>query len=129
MTEAIKLVGWLERGRVVGAVLLLLYGRPFTHIAALKTTAIGIEEGGQTTLQLGRGAIPLRSRSARSGSRSATSACSGSEPKAGCSGRHAGTHITADTLRCRLKRYGIERSTEGRHGALRSTRPAASSRE
>jgi hypothetical protein len=33
-------------------------------------------------------------------------------------GRHAGTHITADRLRERLKRYGIDRSTEGRNAAL-----------
>ena len=33
-------------------------------------------------------------------------------------GRHAGTHITADTLRGRLKRYGIGPSREGRHAAL-----------
>ncbi len=33
-------------------------------------------------------------------------------------GRHAGTHITADRLRGRLKRYGIVRCREGRHAAL-----------
>jgi hypothetical protein len=33
-------------------------------------------------------------------------------------GRHAGQHITADTLVLRLKRYGIDRSREGRHAAL-----------
>ena len=33
-------------------------------------------------------------------------------------GRHAGMHITADRLRQRLKRYGIDRSVEGRHAAL-----------
>jgi hypothetical protein len=32
-------------------------------------------------------------------------------------GRHA-QHITADRLQQRLKRYGIERSREGRHAAL-----------
>jgi hypothetical protein len=34
------------------------------------------------------------------------------------SGRHAGQHFTADRLQQRLKRYGIERSREGRHAAL-----------
>jgi len=33
-------------------------------------------------------------------------------------GRHAGQHITADTLLRRLKRHGIDRSREGRHAAL-----------
>jgi hypothetical protein len=34
------------------------------------------------------------------------------------SGPHAGQHLTADRLQQRLKRYGIERSREGRHAAL-----------
>ena len=33
-------------------------------------------------------------------------------------GRHAGQHLTADRLQQRLKRYGIERSREGRDAAL-----------
>ena len=33
-------------------------------------------------------------------------------------GRHAGQHITADRLQQRLKRYGIDRTREGRHAAL-----------
>jgi hypothetical protein len=33
-------------------------------------------------------------------------------------GRHPGTHITAERLRGRLKRYGIGRSREARHAAL-----------
>lgn len=33
-------------------------------------------------------------------------------------GRHAGQHITADTLLQRLKRHGIDRSRGGRHAAL-----------
>ncbi len=91
----------------------------FTQIAAMKNTAIGVHAGGQATLRLGRGEVPLP------------------EPLGALAlafrdqrvnqlgeegwlfrGRHAGTHITADTLRCRLKRYRIQRSTEGRHNAL-----------
>jgi hypothetical protein len=45
------------RDRFAGAVL-LFYGRPFTHIATLKTTAIRVDQDGQTTLRLGRGEIP-----------------------------------------------------------------------
>jgi hypothetical protein len=106
------------RDRFAGAVL-LLYGRPFTHIAALKTTAIGVGEGGQTTLQLGRGAIPLPEPLGAIGLalRYQRLQRLGAEGWL-LPGRQAGTHITADTLRCRLKRYGIERSTEARHGAL-----------
>src|SRR5450755_2619349 len=33
-------------------------------------------------------------------------------------GRNAGQHITADRLQQRLKRFGIDRSVEGRHAAL-----------
>ena len=59
------------------------------------------------------------SRSMRSRSRCET----GSRERTGTNawllpGRHAGTHITADTLRGRLKRYGIGPSREGRHAAL-----------
>jgi hypothetical protein len=105
------------RDRFAGAVL-LLYGRPFIHIAALKTSAIGVDQDGQTTLQLGRGAIPLPEPLA-----AIALALRYQRTRLGTEGwlfpgRHAGTHITADTLRCRLKRYGIARSTEGRHGAL-----------
>lgn len=106
------------RDRFAGAVL-LLYGRPFTHIAALKTTAVGVDQDGQTTLQLGRGAIPLPEPLGALGLalRHQRVQQLGAEGWL-FRGRHAGAHITADSLRCRLKRYGIERSTEGRHGAL-----------
>jgi hypothetical protein len=46
------------RDRFSGSVL-LLYGKPVTRIAALRTTAICVAPDGVTTLQLGRGAIPL----------------------------------------------------------------------
>lgn len=106
------------RDRFAGSVL-LLYGKPITHIAALRTAAINVDADGQTTLRLGRGEIPLPEPlgSIALALRDRQLARSGA---AGwlLPGRHAGTHITADTLRARLKRYGIGRSREGRHGAL-----------
>ena len=59
------------------------------------------------------------SRSTRSRSRCAT----GSSLRTGTEGwllpgAKAGTHISADTLRGRLKRYGIGPSRAGRHAAL-----------
>jgi hypothetical protein len=106
------------RDRFAGSVL-LLYGKPTTRIAALRTTDINTTPGGEIALRLGRGEIPLP------------------EPLAGIAqalrdqqlqrtgtdgwllpGRHAGHHITADRLQQRLKRYGIERTREGRHAAL-----------
>jgi hypothetical protein len=106
------------RDRFAGSVL-LLYGKPITRIVALRTTAINIDIDGQTTLQLGRGENPLpeplgaitialRHRQLQ---RSGTDGWL-------LPGRHAGTHITAETLRGRLKRYGIGPSREGRHAAL-----------
>jgi hypothetical protein len=106
------------RDRFAGAVL-LLYGRPITHIAAMKTTAIAADPEGRTTLRLGRGEIPLPEplgaialelRNQRVDQVGGEGWLFG--------GRYAGTHITADTLLRRLKRRGIERSSEGRHGAL-----------
>jgi hypothetical protein len=106
------------RDRFAGSVL-LLYGKPTTRIVALRTTDIRTTQDGMITLRLGRGEIPLP------------------EPLAGIAqalrdrqlqrtetdgwlipGRHAGQHITADRLQQRLKRYGIERSREGRHAAM-----------
>jgi hypothetical protein len=106
------------RDRLAGSVL-LLYGQPTTRIVALRTTDIRTAPDGMITLRLGRGEIPLP------------------EPLAGMAqalrdrqlqrigtdgwlipGRHAGQHLTADRLEQRLKRYGIQRSREGRHAAL-----------
>jgi len=106
------------RDRFAGSVL-LLYGKPITRIVALRTTAINVDVDDQTTLQLGRGEIPLpepldaitialRDRQLQ---RTGTDGWL-------LAGRHAGTHITAETLRGRLKRYGIGPSREGRHAAL-----------
>jgi hypothetical protein len=98
---------------------LLLHGKSTTRIVALRTTDITTTPGGEIPLRLGRGEIPLP------------------EPLAGIAqdlrgqelartgidgwlipGRHAGQHLTADRLQQRLKRYGIDRSREGRHAAL-----------
>jgi site-specific recombinase XerC len=106
------------RDRVAGTVLFLC-GRPLTRIASLQTVAIGVDEGGMTTLRLGRGEIPLPEPL---GAIALALRDQRVQQLAGegwlFGARHAGTHITADRLRCRLKRYGIERSRDGRHGAL-----------
>jgi hypothetical protein len=106
------------RDRFAGAVL-LLYGRPLTHIAAMKTSAIGRDANGRTTLRLGRGEIPLPEPLG-------AIAVALHEQRVNqfggegwlLRGRYAGTHITADTLQSRLKRYGTDRTVEGRHAAL-----------
>lgn len=106
------------RDRFAGSVL-LLYGKPISQVAALRTTAVRTDTDNQTTLQLGRGEIPvpeplgaialaLRYRQLK---RTGTDGWL-------LPGRHAGTHLTAETLRGRLKRYGIGPSREGRHAAL-----------
>ncbi len=106
------------RDRFAGS-LLLLYGKPITRIAALRTTSISVDHDSQTTLQLGRGGIPLPeplgaiALALRYQQRQRTETEGWLFP-----GRHAGTHIAADTLRGRLKRYGIDRSREGRNAAL-----------
>ena len=106
------------RDRFAGSVL-LLYGKPLTRIAALRTRCHHVGGDGAATLRLGRGEIPLPeplgaiALALRHGSSSGPERTGWLLP-----GRHAGTHITADTLRSRLKRYGIDRSREGRHAAL-----------
>ncbi len=87
---------------------LLLYGKPLTRIAALRTTAVSVAPDGQATLQLGRGEIALPeplgaiALAIRYQHLERAAADGWLLP-----GRHAGTHITADTLRGRLKRYRI----------------------
>jgi hypothetical protein len=101
------------RDRFAGSVL-LLYWKPTTRIVALRTTDINTTPGGETTLRLGRGEIPLSeplAQALRDQQRTGTDGWL-------IRGRHAGQHITADRLQQRLKRYGIERSREGRHAAL-----------
>ncbi len=104
--------------RFAGSVM-LLYAKPLTHIAALRTTAVGVHTDGQVTLRLGRGdillpgpldqlALALRSqRLQRAGAEGWL-----------LPGLHAGTHRSADALRQRLKRYGITTARAGRHAAM-----------
>jgi hypothetical protein len=97
----------------------LLYGKPTTRIVALRTTDVRITPDGEVTLRLGRGEIPLPeplagiAQALRDQQLQRTGSDGWLIP-----GRHAGQHITADRLQQRLKRYGIERSREGRHAAL-----------
>ncbi len=102
------------RDRFAGSVL-LLYGKPLTRICVLRPAAVRVGGEGQRRLRLGRGEVPLpeplgeitlalRERAATDGWL--------------LPGRHAGTHISADSLARRLKRHGIDRSREGRHAAL-----------
>jgi hypothetical protein len=106
------------RDRFTGSVL-LLYGKPITRIAALTTADIHTTPDGGITLRLGRGEIPLPepldaiAKALRDQQLQRTRSDAWLIP-----GRHAGQHITADTLLLRLKRYGLERSREGRHAAL-----------
>ena len=99
--------------------MLLLYGKPITQIAALRTTAINVDVDEQTTLRLGRGEIPLPERldaiavALRDRQPERTGADGWLLP-----GRYAGTHVSAETLRGRLKRCDIGPSREGRHAAL-----------
>ena len=86
------------RDRFVGRVL-LPYGKPITQIAALRTTAINVDPDGQTTLELGRGEIPLPEPlgAIALALRYAQLQRTGAEGWL-LAGRHAGTHITADRL-------------------------------
>jgi hypothetical protein len=105
------------RDRFAGSVL-LLYGKPITKICAFRTAVISVDADGGTTLQLGRGENPLPeplgsiALAVRYRQLKRTGAAGWLLP-----GRHAGTHITADTLRGRLKRYGISSDfqTANRH--------------
>ena len=106
------------RDRFAGSVLLLC-GKPLTRIAALRTTAVSVDANGETTLELGRGAIQLPEPlgAIALALRYQQLERTGTEGWL-LPGRHAGAHITADTLRGRLKRYGIGPSRAGRHAAL-----------
>jgi hypothetical protein len=106
------------RDRFAGSVL-LLYGKPTTRIVALRTTDIDTTPGGEITLRLGHGEIPLPDPLARVAQelRDQALARTGTDGWL-LPGRHAGQHITADRLQQRLKRYGIDRTREGRHAAL-----------
>jgi hypothetical protein len=105
------------RDRLAGC-LLLLYAQLLTRTAALKTTDVALDSDGHATITLGRGAIVLPDplgpvalalRDQRLGA-------TGSDGWL-MAGRKAGTHITGERLRERLKLYGIT-SRPGRHAAL-----------
>ena len=106
------------RDRFAGSVL-LLYGKPITRIAALRTADVILTADGVVSLRLGRGEIPLpeplgaTALALRDQQRPWSKAEDWLFP-----GRHAGQHLTADRLLQRLKRYGIDRSRAGRHAAL-----------
>lgn len=106
------------RDRFVGSVL-LLYGRPLTRIAAMRTSAVQARKDGVVALKLGRGEIPLPEPldAIALALRYQQLRRAGEEGWL-LPGRHAGAHISADRLGERLKRYGISRSVEGRHAAL-----------
>jgi hypothetical protein len=105
------------RDRFAGSVL-LLYAQPLTRIARLRTTDITMTEDGQTTIAIGRGhlSLPEPLASIALGLRYQQLQHTGHEGWL-LPGRHAGTPVSADNLRLRLKRYDIA-SRPARHGAL-----------
>jgi len=106
------------RDRFAGSVL-LLYGKPITKIARLRTTDLSITTDGTVTLRLGRGETPLPEPLGTIALALQNRQLRRSDAEGWLfPGRHAGQHITVDTLLLRLKRYGIDRSREGRHSAL-----------
>ena len=91
-----------------------------TRICALRTAAVEIGgDDGESKLRLGGGETPLSeplgaiALALRYAQLERTGAERWLPP-----GRHAGKHITADSLAGRLKRHGIDRTREGRHAAL-----------
>lgn len=105
------------RDRLAGC-LLLLYAQPLTRTAALKTTDVTITTGGGVAITLARGAVTLPDPLG------AVTLALRDERVAAIdgdgwlfAGRQAGTHLSAERLRVRLKRYDIV-SRPGRHAAL-----------
>jgi hypothetical protein len=105
------------RDRFAG-LLLLLYAQPLTRTAALETTDIATTPDGQITIRLARGAVPLPEPlgSLAHALRDQRLASTGFDGWL-LPGRKPGSHITAERLRERLKRYGIA-SRPSRHAAL-----------
>ena len=103
----------------LGGCLLLLYAQPLTRTVALKIRDVTLNDNGQTTIRLGRGPVQLPEPLA-----SIALALHDEHPETDdhegwlLPGRYAGTHISADHLRQRLRRYGIDRSRESRQAAL-----------
>lgn len=98
--------------------LLLLFGQPLTRSAALRAEDVGLAADGEVTITVGRGPITLpeplgalaRAMRGRALERHGEEAWL-------FPGRKAGTHLTAEALRCRLRRHGIS-SAAARHAAL-----------
>ena len=105
------------RERFAGSVL-LLYARPLTRIAQLRTSDITTANGGEIAITVARGAIVLPEPLASIALALRDQRIS-SEDVDGwlLPGRKPGTHITAEHLRKRLAPYGVT-SRPGRHGAL-----------
>ncbi len=106
------------RDRLAGC-LVLLYAQPLTKIAALKTSDVELRADGLTAITLGRGAVPLPEPlgSIALALRHQRLQGTGGEGWL-LPGRHAGTHISSEHLRARLKRHGIDHSLPGRHVAM-----------
>lgn len=105
-----------RRDRFAG-MLVLLYAQPLTRIAALRTGDVAVSSDGQATITLARGPIELPEPLG-----SLALALRDQHPDADGNGwllpgRKAGTHLSADRLRERLKTQGIT-SRPARRGAL-----------
>jgi hypothetical protein len=101
------------RDRFVGSAL-LLYGKPITTIAKLRTTDLNSTSDGTVTLRLGRGETRLPEPLGTIGFVLRDRQLRRAETEGWLfPGRHAGQHMSADTLLVRLKRYGVDRSREG----------------
>lgn len=105
------------RDRFAGSVL-LLYAQPLTRIARIRTSDVVTISDGETTLTIARGnfTLPDPLASLALGLRYQQLQRTGREGWL-LPGRHAGTPVSADNLRLRLKRYDIT-SRPARHGAL-----------
>jgi hypothetical protein len=93
------------RDRFAGSVL-LLYAQPLTRIARLRTSDITMTDEGEVTIAVGRGhlTMPKPLASIALGLRYQQLQRIGHEGWL-LPGRHAGTPVSADNLRLRLKRY------------------------
>lgn len=105
------------RDRIAGS-LLLLYAQPLTRTAQLSTASITRREDGEVAIVLGRGPVllpePLASYAlALHEQRRLELGTDGWLFQ----GQNAGQHLTSETLRERLKRYGLT-SRPGRESAL-----------
>lgn len=105
-----------RRDRFAG-LLVLLYAQPLTRIVALRAPDVAVGTDGQTTIILARGPVELPEPLG-----TLALALRDQHPDADgegwlLPGRKAGTHLSADRLRERLKTHDIT-SRPARHGAL-----------